>query len=147
MLGLTLATVTVCEPVLLSALSESFTCTETMLDAGPSGKTQSKLPPDAVVIVVPSWLPAAPQLNDTTLNVSWPGSTTVKSYVCVVPSSTDNSFDSDNVTVGATLFTVTSTESESDAPSLSLIVTDAMLDAGPSGNKQSKLPAPVAPTN
>ena len=36
------------------ALSESLTWTETTLVARPSGKTQSKLPPKAVVVVVPT---------------------------------------------------------------------------------------------
>ena len=70
--------VTVWVAVLLLALSESLTWTETVLEAGPSGKVQTKLPPEAVVVVVPTWLPLAPQLTDTTLNVSAPGSVTVK---------------------------------------------------------------------
>jgi hypothetical protein len=46
--------------------------------------------------------------------------------------------------LGLTLATVTSTVSESEAPSESLTVTLTMGSAGPSGNEQSKLPAPVA---
>ena len=67
--GAALLTVTDWVGVLLSALSESLTWTETTLVAGPSGKTQSKLPPRAVV-VVPDWLPFAPQSTLTTENVS-----------------------------------------------------------------------------
>jgi len=48
------------------------------------------------------------------------------------------------VNVGPTLATVTETVSESEAPSLSLTVTLTVEVAGPSGNVQSKLPAPVA---
>ena len=43
--GATLLTVTVWVAVLLLASSESLTWTETVLEAGPSGKVQSKLPP------------------------------------------------------------------------------------------------------
>ena len=71
--GATLLIVTVWVAVLLLALSESLTWTETVLEAGPSGKVQTKLPPEAVVVVVPTWLPLAPQLTDTTLNVSLAG--------------------------------------------------------------------------
>ena len=47
--------------VLLLALSESLTWTETVELASPSGKVQSKLPPVASVVVEPTWLPLAPQ--------------------------------------------------------------------------------------
>src|SRR4051794_30956795 len=102
MLGATLLTVTVWVSVLLLALSLSLTWTETMLEAGPSGNEQTKLPPLAVVAVVPTSLPFAPQLVLTTLNVSWPGSVTVNEYVWLVPSLTLRSLPAARLTVGAT---------------------------------------------
>ncbi len=45
--------------------------------------------------------------------------------------------------LGLTLAIATVIESESDAPSESLTVTLTVELAGPSGNEQSKLPAPV----
>ena len=75
--GATLAFVTVWVAVLLSAPSLSSTWTETVELAGPSGKLQTKLPPETVVAVVPSWSPFRPQLTLTTLKVSVPGSLTV----------------------------------------------------------------------
>ena len=74
--GATLLTVTVWVSVLLVALSESLTCTDTVLEAGPSGNVQTKLPPE------PSWSSNRPgcrwrrSSTATTLNVSWPGSVT-----------------------------------------------------------------------
>ena len=59
--GATLAMATVWLAVLLVASSESLTWTETIELASPSGKVQTKLPPEAVVVVVPTWLPFAPQ--------------------------------------------------------------------------------------
>src|SRR6187401_67496 len=99
MTGATLPTVTVWVAVLLLALSESFTWTDTVGLAGPSGKEQTKLPPLAVVVVVPTWLPPVPQLTLTTLNVSTPGSVTEKLYVCWVPSVTERSLPADKLTV------------------------------------------------
>ena len=78
MLGLTLRTPTVWLARLLRALSESLTRTLTSELAGPSGKVQSRLPPVAVVVVRPTWLPLAPQSVLTTLKVSPSASVTVK---------------------------------------------------------------------
>src|SRR4051812_18794651 len=89
--------------VLLGALSESLTWAETVLEAGPSGNVQTKLPPEAVVLVVPTWLPVRPQLVLTTVKVSAPGSVTANVYVCSVPSDTDWSLAAARATVGATL--------------------------------------------
>ena len=75
--GATLLTVTDWVAVLLFALSESLTWTETKLVARPSGKTQSKLPPGGRGGGA-DWLPFAPQSTLTTENVSAPGSLTVK---------------------------------------------------------------------
>jgi hypothetical protein len=55
---------------LLLALSESLTWIEMVELFGPSGKRQTKLPPAAVRISVPTWLPFAPHLMLTTQNVS-----------------------------------------------------------------------------
>ena len=74
--GATLLTVTVWVASVAVGLSESLTWTETMLEAGPSGKVQTKLPPEAVVVSCRR-VPLAPQLVDTTLNVSTPASVTV----------------------------------------------------------------------
>ena len=74
--GPTLLTATVWVAVLLGALSESLTCTETVEDAGPSGNEQTKLPPAVVVVVVPTWEPLAPQKTATIVNVSVPASLT-----------------------------------------------------------------------
>ena len=49
--------------------------------------------------------------------------------------------------LGLTLLTVTASVSLSGAPSESLTVTLTVGLAGPSGNEQSKLPAPVAELN
>ncbi len=49
--------------------------------------------------------------------------------------------------LGLTLAIATVIESESDAPSESLTVTLTVELAGPSGNEQSKLPAPVVLLN
>src|SRR2546428_506796 len=73
--GATLPTVTVILLTLLCAPSESATCTVTSLEAGPSGKVQSKLP--APVVGSKAGLdrtPLVPQLVLTSVNVSWPGS-------------------------------------------------------------------------
>jgi hypothetical protein len=51
------------------------------------------------------------------------------------------------VTTGATLSTPTFTVSLSDAPSESLTLTLTMEESGPSGNLQSKLPAPEVELN
>src|SRR5258706_15412879 len=99
--------VTVWVAVLLFAPSESLTWTETALEAGPSGDEQTKLPPEAVVVVEPTWLPLRPQLTATTLKGSTPGSETVNEKVCWVPSLTERSLPADRTTVGATLATVT----------------------------------------
>ena len=74
-----IGTVTVWVAVLLLALSESLTCTDTMLDAGPSAKVHTKLPTrsgrrtssrlDAV---------GAAARPTQQLNVSAPGSVMVK---------------------------------------------------------------------
>ena len=49
--------------MLLSALSESLTWTDTVELAGPSGNVQTKLPAPVVVlkVAVPTWVPLAPQ--------------------------------------------------------------------------------------
>ncbi len=75
--GATLRTLTVWVAVLLLALSESLAWIETMLDAGPSGNEQTKLPPERVVAVRPTCVPWRPQSALTTLKVSAPGSVTV----------------------------------------------------------------------
>src|SRR5258706_2450352 len=103
--------VTVWVAVLLFAPSESLTWTETALEAGPSGDEQTKLPPEAVVVVEPTWLPLRPQLTATTLKVSTPGSGTVNEQVCCVPPLTEKSLPADSTTVGATLATVTASAS------------------------------------
>jgi hypothetical protein len=78
--GATLAIATVWLAVLLLALSESFTCTDTIELAEPSGKEQTKLPAPVVVLklAAPTWLPLAPQSVDTRLKSSSPGSLVVK---------------------------------------------------------------------
>jgi hypothetical protein len=73
--GATLFTCTDWVSVLPASPSESVACAETVEPAGPSGKLQAKLP------LVSVWLsesgtrlPLAPQLVDTELTVSCPGS-------------------------------------------------------------------------
>src|SRR5258706_3387823 len=95
-----------------------------MLEAGPSGKWQTKLPAPVEVLKVasPTCVPLAPQSVDRRAKSSSPGSLVVKLYVWFVPSSTDRSLAPDRVTVGATLLTVTVTNwvSVSDWPSESV---------------------------
>ena len=54
---------------MLLALSLSLTWTEMVELAGPSGKVQTKLPPETVTVVVPTWLPFPPQSTLTALDV------------------------------------------------------------------------------
>jgi multisubunit Na+/H+ antiporter MnhC subunit len=77
--GATLLTVTSILAVLLGAESESATCTLTVELAGPSGKLHWKLPPVAEVAKEPATnAPPLPQAEVVTVNVSAPGSLTVK---------------------------------------------------------------------
>ena len=149
--GPTLAIATVWLAVLLSAPSLSSTWTETLLEAGPSGNEQTKLPAPVVVLnrAVPTWDPLRPQSVERRAKLSSPGSLVVKLYVWLVPSLTDRSFAPDRLTVGATLLTTTTTTwlSVSDAPSESVTVAVTLVVAGPSAKKQAKLPRPVAWTN
>ncbi|MBF4766143.1 hypothetical protein ISU07_23675, partial [Nocardioides islandensis] len=94
--------------LLLLAFSASFTWTDTVEEAGPSGNVHTKLPPTAVVNVLPTCEALAPQETPTTANES-PESTseTLNAYVCWVPSLTDRSFPGARVTVGAEFATVT----------------------------------------
>jgi hypothetical protein len=59
--------------------SESSTVTLTELEAGPSGKVQSKLPAPVVALNAagPSSVPLAPQSTSSSTNVSAPGSEVV----------------------------------------------------------------------
>ena len=54
--------------------------TVTVLEAGPSGNEQSKLPAPVAVLKVsaPTWVPLGPQSVASSTNVSAPGSLTVK---------------------------------------------------------------------
>ena len=72
--GATLLTVTVWVAVLLSALSESLTCTDTIELAGPSGKRADEAARAGrrVNVAVPTWLPLAPQLTETRLKCPCP---------------------------------------------------------------------------
>src|SRR6476620_8882184 len=127
--------------MLLEASAESLTWTLTIELAGPSGKWQTKLPPVRVVVVEPTCVPLRPQSVLTTLKVSVPGSLTVKLYVWSLPSLAVRSLAADNVTVGATLLTVTVIASVLLlALSESLTWTLTIELAGPSGKWQTKLP-------
>src|SRR5947208_13482996 len=64
-LGATLATATICtasEAVSLPPLL-SVTLIATVLELGPSGKVQSKLPPEAVTVGVPEIVPCRPHFG------------------------------------------------------------------------------------
>ena len=71
--GATFAIETACVAVLPAAPSESVACTETVEEAGPSGKVQSNEPPEFVFEAF-DFVPAAPQLVATEATVSTPGS-------------------------------------------------------------------------
>ncbi len=70
--GATLAIATTIESTVAGPGSSSLAETDTVLEAGPSGKAQSKLLGAAVSVIVP----LAPQLS-TIVRVSSPGSLTV----------------------------------------------------------------------
>ena len=73
--GATFATVTVWVAVLPASPSESVACTETVELAGPSAKVHLKEPELFVFVSEPATLaPLAPQLVETELTVSTPGS-------------------------------------------------------------------------
>ena len=104
--GATLATVTAFVSVLLLASSESLTWTLTELTAGPSRNVQSKLPAPVVLSKAAfERVPFALQLWLTRLNVSAPGSMTLKLKDFVWPSLAVAAPVS--MTVGATLAIVT----------------------------------------
>ena len=89
----------------------------------------------------PIWVPLRPQSVASRTNVSAPGSLVVKLYVSWLPSLA--LAEPVSVTVGPTLAMATVTVSLSDALSESLTVTLTVELAGPSGNEQTKLPAPL----
>src|SRR5688572_5922540 len=126
------------------APSESLTVTLTVELAGPSGNEQTKLPAPVVGLKrsAPTCVPLAPQSVAPSTKVSWPGSLTVKPYEWPLPSLAVAG--PVRVTVGATLSTVTVwVSSLLSSPSESSTWTETVLEAGPSGNEQTKLPAPV----
>jgi hypothetical protein len=76
--GATFATVTVWVAVLLAAPSESETCADTVVLAGPFANVHLKLPAVFVFVSEPTtFVPADPQLVDTDVTVSSPGSVVV----------------------------------------------------------------------
>ena len=130
------------------AWSESSTFTCTFVAAGPSGKVQSKEPPEASVASESvSTLPPVPQSKARTLKSSTPGSVTVKEYVCVVPSLTSVSLSFAKVTVGATLLIVIPWLSESvpPSPSSTETLTSEPDATGPSSKAHLKLDAVFEP--
>ena len=134
--GATLATATDFVSVLLLASSESLTWTLTVLTVGPSRNVQSKLPaPVAAVKAGFERVPFGLQLWLTRLNVSAPGSMTLKLKDFVWPSFAVAA--ASEHTVGATLAIVMACGSSSDT-SPSFAVTLTVVDAGPSGNVQVK---------
>src|SRR5687767_4566433 len=114
--------------------SPSLAVTETVTFAGPSGKVQSKLLAAAVSVLVPE-----PQDSVTVGFGSSPGSERSEEQGVGEPSFALASPES--TTVGATLATATTFESEAMllVGSPSLAVTETVTFAGPSGKVQSKL--------
>src|SRR5690242_19270789 len=144
--GATFATDTVWVSVLLAASSESLTCTETSELSGPSGNEQTKLPAPVVEskVSAPTWTPWSPHSVATSAKESTPASVTENEYVCCEPSFTDTSLAAARVTTGATFATDTVWVSVLlAASSESLTCTETSELSGPSGNEQTKLPAPV----
>src|SRR5688572_12793347 len=132
--GATFAMATSSAATSLCASSLSLTWTDTVLKFGPSGNRQTKLPApfELLKVVVPVWVPSSPQLTDTMLKVSWPGSLVTKLYVWLLPSSAAPS--PERLTDGATLRTSTlwlAVLLDAPAASFTVIVTDVV--TGPSG--------------